>query len=277
MPLRLQLRYPHRPAESHILFEGKDYLLGRADDCDIIIDDPQVSRYHARLEARTGNWTLVDHNSQNGCFNGADRINKLHLAKRAEISLGPVSCYFEQVPHRQITAESSFRQWRSRFVETASEQMFRETSLNRLLMSATETLSTILSSDRAAVIFLDEQGDISRCTGFPEWMNADQFTGSRTAIQQALTTNTPVVLSKVSADPLLSHAKSVIKNHIQALLCYPVTYRNQVVAVLYADSTAEQRSFLDTDLVIVRAFARQLSMALQVQDLEQRLSTLQAI
>lgn len=277
MPLRLQLRYPHRPTESHILFEGKDYLLGRADDCDIVIDDPQVSRYHARLEARTGKWTLNDHNSQNGCYVGDEKVRTLHLAKFAEVTLGPVQCRFEQVGHRQITAESSFRQWRAKFLNSASEQMFRETSLNRLLLSATETLSTILSSDRAAVIFLDDQGDISRCSGYPAWLDTENFTGSRTAIKQAINTGKPVVLSTVSSDPLLSQAKSIVKNHIQALLCYPVVHQGKIVAVLYADSTVEQRSFLDTDLVIVRAFARQLSMALQIQDIEQRLSTLQAV
>ncbi|EGN75568.1 FHA domain-containing protein [Idiomarina sp. A28L] len=277
MPLRLQLFYPEQPAQSHVLFEGKEYLLGRSEECDIVINEQQVSRFHARITSKNGVWELHDHNSQNGCFSEGQRVRSIALAQKAELILGGIKCRLEQVEHRQITAESSFSQWRNKYLSAAAEKMLQESALSNLLNSATETLSTILSSDRAAVIFLDDEGDICNCTGFPEWMAAESFTGSRTAIRQAISAGEPVILSSVADNPIIAKATSVIHNSIQALLCFPVRYQDQVVAVLYADSAQEHRAFLDTDLVIVRSFSRQLSMALQIQDIERRLHRVQAM
>lgn len=275
MPLKVQLFYPEQPAQSCVLFEGKEYLFGRAEDCDVVLAGESVSRYHARVASRNGVWQLHDHNSQNGCFTDGKRVQSVALARQAELVIGDVICRFQQVPHRQVTAESSFQQWRSLFVHKAAAQMMEQTQLTELLDAATETLATILSSDRSAAIFLDHAGDISRCSGYPNWLNADSFTGSRSAIAQAVATQQPIVLSSVVEHPSLAAADSIVRHGIQALLCFPIVFQGNVVAVLYADSNIEHRAFLDTDLVIVRAFARQLTIALQIQDIEERLRHLQ--
>ena len=51
--------------------------VGRRDDQDIVLDwDKQVSRAHALLEKRGGDWTLIDELSQNGSYLNGDRINR---------------------------------------------------------------------------------------------------------------------------------------------------------------------------------------------------------
>jgi pSer/pThr/pTyr-binding forkhead associated (FHA) protein len=51
--------------------------IGRRGDQDIVLDwDKQVSRAHALLEKRGGDWTLIDELSQNGSYVNGDRINK---------------------------------------------------------------------------------------------------------------------------------------------------------------------------------------------------------
>jgi hypothetical protein len=40
--------------------------IGRAPDCDCVIHDPTVSRHHAELRRRAGEWLLVDLGSTNG-------------------------------------------------------------------------------------------------------------------------------------------------------------------------------------------------------------------
>ena len=42
--------------------------LGRADDCDIVIPDRQISRYHARIEQDAGGYLLRDLGSKNGTY-----------------------------------------------------------------------------------------------------------------------------------------------------------------------------------------------------------------
>jgi diguanylate cyclase (GGDEF)-like protein len=43
-------------------------LIGRGGDCDIRIDDPSVSRHHARIAPSEGNYTVTDLESTNGTF-----------------------------------------------------------------------------------------------------------------------------------------------------------------------------------------------------------------
>jgi hypothetical protein len=49
-------------------------LLGRGDDCDLVVDDPQVSRHHARLTWQAGSWFVEDLGSTNGT-----RVNSMSV------------------------------------------------------------------------------------------------------------------------------------------------------------------------------------------------------
>lgn len=61
------------PAESG-LFAGAFYnlarrtIVGRHDDCDIVIEEPYVSGEHAELTANAGQWFLRDLGSTNGTY-----------------------------------------------------------------------------------------------------------------------------------------------------------------------------------------------------------------
>jgi FHA domain-containing protein len=45
--------------------------LGRSRQCDVVLDDPNISRQHAEIRPRGGSWVLTDLGSTNGsCING---------------------------------------------------------------------------------------------------------------------------------------------------------------------------------------------------------------
>lgn len=46
--------------------ERSEIVIGRGQDCDIVLDEHQVSRQHARLQHTPRGWTLVDLGSTNG-------------------------------------------------------------------------------------------------------------------------------------------------------------------------------------------------------------------
>ena len=73
------------PAPSFVMISRNDKLLrhainngmttiGRAEENDVVISDPLVSRYHARLTLDTGICTLTDLDSGNGSFVNGERI-----------------------------------------------------------------------------------------------------------------------------------------------------------------------------------------------------------
>ena len=72
-------------------------LVGRGDDCDLVFDDPQVSRHHARLTWESGSWFVEDLRSTNGTrVNGIPVTGQRHLLNSGGLlSLGGVRFQLE--------------------------------------------------------------------------------------------------------------------------------------------------------------------------------------
>ncbi len=72
-------------------------VLGRSRQCDIVLDDANVSRQHAEVRPRGGSWVLNDLGSTNGsCLNGR-RIDGPEVLKPGdEIELGTSKLRFEE-------------------------------------------------------------------------------------------------------------------------------------------------------------------------------------
>lgn len=63
--------------------------IGKASDNDFVVNDPHVSRYHARLiEEKEGGWLLEDLNSTNGTFVNGSQVVRKHIVPTDTILLG---------------------------------------------------------------------------------------------------------------------------------------------------------------------------------------------
>jgi hypothetical protein len=70
--------------------------LGRSRKCDIVVDDPNVSREHAEIRPRGGSWVLVDLGSTNGSSINGRRADGAEVLKPGdEIELGTSTMTFE--------------------------------------------------------------------------------------------------------------------------------------------------------------------------------------
>ena len=63
------------------------YAIGRGDGCAVLLDHPRVSRAHAHVECRDGEWWLVDDHSTNGTLvNDAPAdVRRLHSGDRVQV------------------------------------------------------------------------------------------------------------------------------------------------------------------------------------------------
>jgi hypothetical protein len=64
--------------------------VGRAEENDLVLDSPRVSRHHARIEVTDGEYRLVDNGSSNGTFLNGERVTA------APISVGDVIRFADQ-------------------------------------------------------------------------------------------------------------------------------------------------------------------------------------
>jgi hypothetical protein len=70
--------------------------LGRSRQCDIVVDDPNVSRQHAEIRPRGDAWVLTDLGSTNGSLLNGRRIDGPEVIKPGdEIELGASVMKFE--------------------------------------------------------------------------------------------------------------------------------------------------------------------------------------
>lgn len=63
-------------------------VIGRHRDCDIVIDDVTVSRYHAELEIEDGRCFLYDGGSLNGTYVNRRPVERVELTDSDEIWIG---------------------------------------------------------------------------------------------------------------------------------------------------------------------------------------------
>ena len=99
------LREPdHRRGSAKLRYEGKSAVLGqrggvigRSRDCDVVLDDQNVSRRHAEVRPSGGSWIVKDLGSTNGVKVNGRRIQGPQSLKRGDtIQLGTSRVTFEQ-------------------------------------------------------------------------------------------------------------------------------------------------------------------------------------
>jgi hypothetical protein len=83
--------------------------IGRALDNDVIIDSAEVSRHHARIEYRDGQFRVQDLNSTNGTGVNGRPANNSVIAPGDQLTLGTVGLEFLAYPTPGVPAPSAAR------------------------------------------------------------------------------------------------------------------------------------------------------------------------
>jgi hypothetical protein len=65
-----------------------DMLIGRSSRCDLVLNDPSVSRRHAHLFFREGRWIVVDLQSTNGTYINGIRVRRSELLPGDHLRIG---------------------------------------------------------------------------------------------------------------------------------------------------------------------------------------------
>jgi hypothetical protein len=111
--------YKDADAQQRIFMLAPDVervTIGRRGDQDIVLEwDKQVSRAHALLEQRGGDWTLIDELSQNGSYVNGDRKNqRVRLKHKDVMCFGSTRITFQDrtsVEEMESTARASEETW----------------------------------------------------------------------------------------------------------------------------------------------------------------------
>ena len=94
---------PPRREQAVLLWDGRDVsldqgvtVIGRSSGCDIVVDDPNVSRRHAEIRRLGEGYSLVDLGSTNGTEVNGQRVGETSLMNGDVIGVGTTRLTFER-------------------------------------------------------------------------------------------------------------------------------------------------------------------------------------
>jgi ABC-type multidrug transport system ATPase subunit len=76
-------------------FNGRQLSIGRDSANDLVLSDPNVSRFHAEIVARDGQVEIVDLDSRNGTRVNGALVDRASIASDSEVGIGPFGLLFD--------------------------------------------------------------------------------------------------------------------------------------------------------------------------------------
>lgn len=100
----------HRANGAPVEFALDDecYMVGRDSACDVVVDEPLVSRLHARVERRGPRWFVVDQGSTNFTRVNGVVVSEWPLSPGDEVRFARARCVFHaaETPSEEAPADT---------------------------------------------------------------------------------------------------------------------------------------------------------------------------
>lgn len=276
MQARLIAYVPEGPAIARIVAPGSPLLVGRGDDCDLLVAHPSISRRHATFEPLPdGGWRLVDLDSKNGTFVNGARILRESLPSGAWLRFGDVHCEYSTLDDE--AAEAQVRRWRDRRTQ-ATAFTARIDALGQPDAATPERSQALLDHSLRAVV------ELAQCSrGFvlvvdngryrvasslvldPALGRADTFGGSHGAVMRALNSRAPVVFNDIGQEAWLAERASVEHSGLRTLVALPLLDGSRALGVIYADRREAGAPLTTLDVELLQAFAERCALWIAAQ------------
>ena len=282
-------------------------MIGRGMGCDVRIDNPTVSRRHARLDVLIdGTVRVTDLGSKNGT-----RVNKRVLGKEpVPIAVGeclfigdvcfglvtdevPVPCIpdsemtirDEGPSHASVSAlpyDEVLAEWERK--DDAMGKAYRalfemigmlvsDQSLDKMVAEVLTRIQQVVAADRYAVFLGKGDTESLRLLAVRSAHRGtdSHFELSRTILNQALTERQALSLTNLPADQRFAGQDSVVLQGVHSAMVVPLIEQERVVGVLYVDSKSPIHRYDDNKLSIAVAFGHLLAAKIvQLQLLRER-------
>jgi hypothetical protein len=277
VPARLTLHPPHRASIVVLLYESKSAVLGRDPECDVVLDDPRVSKRHAALTALGEGWVLEDLGSKNGSSVDGRPASGQPLLDGCWVSLGGVLGRFERLSPEALRALEDDRRQR-RDTSAVARREIEETKdpsvlLERLLRSALSLTGTT----RGFVLVARRDGqyrpEVAVGLG-PVDLRGASFTGSLGALERVISSGRAVVTHDAQREPYLASRDSVVAGGLRGLACLPLLHERRIVGILYVDGQRNEMPLTELDLELLSSLADHAALVLAARDAGARLQQL---
>ncbi len=292
------LRSLRDPKTIHTLdLRGEEFVVGRRPECDLVIDEPSISRKHAAFTFDGSDYYIQDLESRNLTYLNGIKIDpkgppqklkdddkvafceELYVFRTAEPPKGGILFVDDDVESSNSTIMSKvgISSGHGALQLTASP----EAKLNALLeiirslgraLSLDEVLPQVLNSlfkifvqaDRGFIALKNAEGTL-----VPRWSRAwredatETIRVSRTIVNKVLETQEGILSADVMMDEEFNKAQSIADFRIRSMMCAPlIDSQGNSMGVLQIDTVKQSKRFQQEDLEVLLAVAGAAGIAI---------------
>ena len=275
----------HGVDKTHELRPGVT-LIGRLPTSDVMIADASVSRRHASWRTTDAKCFVQDAASRFGTFvNGARVQDEVELAPGSALKLGEVTFTLEQrVPEQELLSEGHEVSegpgtiYRPMTVEPAAASgghlvrllaemgrtLLGTRSLTEILNRVVDVAFEAVPAERAFLMLRDsaDEGLSARVMRHRDGTVPTNATLSRQVVRRVMRDRVAVLAADATTDPGLGVSDSILRFNIRAFMCAPLWSHDEVIGVLYVDSSKSAR-FGSADLDAFTALANAAAVAIE--------------
>jgi len=289
--------------QPHALRDGQTLTIGRALDCDVVIDHASVSRRHAQVVVHGALASLSDLNSSNGVYRNSERVKEADLSAGDTLRFGSVEASIAESPaiRDQPIVDSAapaiqLEQTIYRRVDSMALGAATVVDANRVIRLLGEIARTLVASlslsdtlDRVVDLLLTHI-PADRATLSMRASAAGAFVPAVTRLKSGSAASTPFSISRTVADLVLRErvavltadsrrderfgaAHSLFRDDVRSLMCAPLCGYGpdtSILGLLYVDNTWNHQ-FSVGDLELFTAIADYASVAVSQARLDDQL------
>lgn len=282
----------HKP----VRFELKPgrQVLGRSSACDIVLQDPAVSKEHAEIDVSGQVITLRDLGSRNGTF-----INETQLSGEAvvgsgdSIRLGHMVLRVKDQEHSTITRlapESSTASAMSTSIEEvktmvgvdkgttlvgaiheAGQLLSRRLKVEELHETLLDILSRFIKADRFLIIRVEgEQQEPQVVASRVAGIDTDEpLRISRTILREVLDTRRSFLTKNALDDARIKAQESIISSGVHSAMAAPLFDNDRILGVVYLDSRSPLVSYGTEELQLLTLLSNMMAVKITNSRLEE--------
>ena len=263
--------------------------LGRSHVNSAVLDDPEVSKFHAEIVATRDGYVLKDLGSSNGTWVNGRMIQSHRLTPGDVIEFGGEKFEFEPggasrrrstvsivssgpVSSTQIVAAShmgdlgavdeihddkvlrkAYQRVRAAF--EAVQDLIDITDIRRLSERILDVVFELVPAETGAVMLFDDGGELipwaSRSIGGVANPTGDTINISKAIVDQVLQSKSAVLASDALADSRWNSSESIIASGMRSLMCVPLANAKKIFGLLHAGNASRVAAFSKADLELL--------------------------
>jgi Nif-specific regulatory protein len=289
---RLRLVWVDAAGGSHAVDVGRTIKVGRAPECEVVLDEEGVSRIHCEIRPEGDALALVDLHSTNGTYVNGTRVRDARLRDGDRIVVGRLllrveeseakarsykTCYVgpdsielaidaahSSYPPLGLSPESGTRHLHALYGilrvigESDGAAMMLRGSLRTILDTLPLDFGHVLIGPEPPEGPREVEPELAVVAAWAKEGEAPPW--SRTVVRRVLSSGQAVLANDVQSEPELASAKSVAAAKSVRIACAPIPLRGRV-GVLYVAARGLSSPVLPEDVAFLNAAARQIGLA----------------